>query len=493
MRSIKRIIFILIAVVGLMLQGCDNYLDVNEDPNNPSNVSVDLVLPAAQASVVIVTRGAEISTLGGFWAQYYTQSPECQQYQDIDQLRITTDWADRLWIEAYAGGLNDLKNVYTRSDNNSYKLIAEVLSCYTFQILADLFDQIPYSEALQGSAVKSPKYDSGEEIYPDLLARLDAALAAYAEDDGGVVKNDMIFDGDMNAWVRFANSLKLKILMRMSYSSIADNTAALDVAQNADHILADVTFDNYVNQLNRKNPIYENEKDLQNLNCDNWRASRSLISYLDSLEDGRVEGIYVPSATGSLFNGNLQGNNTFAAAGPNNSFATSNINPTDPSVLMSRVEVLLLRAEAEARFGSASAAKALYDQAVTADFARRGGGSAADFIGVGGVYEYPEGGSIEDQVKAIAYQRWIAMATTQNIEGFFERNRTGYPEYLLSGRPDTLTIAQSFGKLTHHRLSSLAVGQNPKRVWFPNVSVQSNSNSPSQPASLAVKVWWDKK
>lgn len=493
MKYIKNIYLLIFIATGIFLQSCNNYLDVNTDPNNPSEVGIDLILPAAQTSVVIVTRGAEISTLGGFWAQYYTQSPECGQYRDIDQLNVNTDWADRIWTEAYAGGLNDLKRVYDKTENTSYRLITEVLTCYTFQILVDLFDKIPYSEALKGTEFKSPKYESGEEIYPSLLSRIDNALEAYSENPGSEVKNDIILNGDMDAWVKFANSLKFKILMRMSYSSIANNAEALNLARSGDLILNDVLFDNYQVQLNRKNPIYENEKDLQNLNCDNWRASRTLISYLDSLEDTRVSSIYIASEEDSLFNGNLQGNYSFNAAGYNDEYATSNIGPVDPSVLMSEVEVLLLMAEAEARFGSASTAKTLYDQAVTSDFSRKDVGSAASFIEAGAIYEYPEAESMEDQVKAIAYQRWIALANTQNIEAFFERNRTGYPAYNTSSTPQNLSIDEAFGMLTHHRNSVLGVGQNPKRMWFPDISVRSNSNAPAQPASLAVKVWWDKK
>lgn len=489
MRYIKNIVFLLVVTSTAFLQSCNNYLDVNTDPNNPTEVSIDLVLPAAQISVTVFARGAEISTLGGFWAQYYTQSPDCGQHVDIDALRITTTWADRLWLEVFAGGLNDLKYIYENTDNTSYKLITEVLSCYTFQLLVDVFDKVPYSEALRGTEIKAPKYDDGEDIYVDLLRRIDDAVAAYESNPGGAVSGDVILNGDMDAWVRFANSLKLKILMRMSYSDIARNNDALLLAQTGDFILDDVELI----YTGTANPIFANEKGAA-ISCDNWRASKSLILYLDSLEDTRISAIYNPSVAGGLFTGNLQGNNNLGGgATQNNNFSTSNIKATDPSILMSTVEVGLFRAEAEARFGSAATAKTLYDQAVSDDFAKRDAGSAADFIGVDGVYEFPEGGSTEDQVKAIAYQRWIAMANIANIEGFLERNRTGYPDYHPSGTPIELTDAERFGLLTHHARSALPVGQNPKRVWFPNISVRSNSNTPSQASSLAVKVWWDNK
>src|SRR5690606_12113431 len=120
--------------------------------------------------------------LGGMWAQYYTQSPSAGQYDDIDQYNVDTEFADRLWIELYAGALNDLeyvKDESTADEDPATFLIATVLQAYTFQYLVDVFGDVPYLEALQGNDNITPAPTPGEEIYLDQLSKIDAAVAAY--------------------------------------------------------------------------------------------------------------------------------------------------------------------------------------------------------------------------------------------------------------------------------------------------------------------------
>ena len=169
--------YILIGVFALTLFGCEKYLDVNTDPNNPQDVTADFILPAAQTSVAI-TMGNSYFNLGGFWSQYYTQSPTASQYKKMEAYNLTTDFFDREWSEAYAGGLNDLEIIRSKSTvsgDHAYYLIATLLQAYTFQMLADLYDDIPFFDALKGvsDGTLNPKFDNGADIYPVLLERID--------------------------------------------------------------------------------------------------------------------------------------------------------------------------------------------------------------------------------------------------------------------------------------------------------------------------------
>ena len=96
------------------MRGCKDYLDINDDPNNPTDATLDLILPVGIASVGIQVGGSYLN-LGGFWSQYYTQSPDAGQYEDIDEYNITADFFDRQWTDIYAGGINDLETIRTQS------------------------------------------------------------------------------------------------------------------------------------------------------------------------------------------------------------------------------------------------------------------------------------------------------------------------------------------------------------------------------------------
>ncbi|MGB0177449.1 MAG: SusD/RagB family nutrient-binding outer membrane lipoprotein, partial [Owenweeksia sp.] len=158
------------------------------------------------------------------------------------------------------------------------------------------------------------------------------------------------------------------------------------------------------------------------------------------------------------------------------------VGPLKPIVLFSTAEVQFLIAEVQERFGGGG--KAAYDAGVQASFDMYGLGSAAAFTGPGGAYEYNVAGTQEDRIKQIMTQKWAAMANSQNLEAFFEINRTGYPEYKI------LADAQP-GDLVYSLASVLSPGQSPQRLLYADVSKSRNPNVPAQPAGgIAAPVWW---
>ena len=96
-----------------------------------------------------------------------------------------------------------------------------VIQSYTFQILADLYDQIPFSEALKGDeGIITPVYEHGQNVYDSLIARIDFALSSDYENDDleKVGAEDILFEGKIDKWIEFANTLKLKIYLRQLYT-----------------------------------------------------------------------------------------------------------------------------------------------------------------------------------------------------------------------------------------------------------------------------------
>lgn len=491
MKNIVKALFLSTIII---TAGCNEFYDINTSPNNPADASIDLVLPAAQASVA-VTFGGSYHNLGGFWAQYYTQSPDAGQYENIDEYNVLPDFFDGEWGEIYAGGLNDLEVIRqkaTESEDHSYYLIATLMQAYTFQMLADLYGEIPFSEALKGADEVqnlNPGFDNGADIYPELLNMIDEAVKRYedatvAGEDPG--ESDLIYGGDMNSWIQFANTLKLKMYIRMAYTSSADAGAVNELLTDGNFITSDATVSQFGAEEGKRNPFYEIQ--LDRLGGVNQRASNSMLKYLVKNADPRIDGIYVPGASGHQ--AKEQGD--FATRDISaDDLSSINIGETAPVYLMSLAEKDFLVAEAEVRYNAGANAQAAYESGIENSFAMNGVAGASALYGAGGPYEWQATGTVETDIEQIMMQKWVALANFQNLEAFFEINRTHIPPFSTAakGTPgDTATLTVSYA-------SVLPAGNTPKRLFIPDVEIQRNSSVGGQTegSSLATKVWWDQK
>ncbi|MEQ9261670.1 MAG: SusD/RagB family nutrient-binding outer membrane lipoprotein [Owenweeksia sp.] len=481
-------IFRTIAIASLFVwsaTSCEKYLDVNDDPNKTEFASLDVVLPAAQASTCIHV-GGELYNLGGFWAQYHTQSPDAGQYEDMDAYNVSADFFDRTWQELYAGALRDYKYIKDEADgtNNAYYLVATLMEAYTYQVLVDLYGQVPYSEALQGeNSNLTPAYDDGPAIYISLLDNIDDAMGRYATDpSNGPVPtgNDLIFGGNMSRWVQFGNTLKLKMLLRAyQVPSVFDQAQALALANGGNLLTTNAQMTTFEAAPNKSNPFYDVNYD--RLGGVNHAASQSMVSYFIDNDDIRLIAVYEPNDD-SVFTTKPQGD--FANRDiPFDDLAEPIVTALKPITLFSAAESYFLQAEALERFGGSG--QAAYEAGIQASFAMYGySDTAGTYYGPGGAYEWNAAGTPEDRIKQIMTQKWAAMANSQNLEAFFEINRTGYPEFR------TLANAQP-GDLVYSLASVLAPGQSPQRLLFADVSVSRNPNSPTQPnGGLAAPIWW---
>lgn len=512
MKKVYKII-LLIALTGLI--SCDEELNINTDPNAPAEITPGLALSSAQASLMTVV-GGDLMNLGGFYAQYHTQSPSASQYENIDQYNINATYADRLWTELYAGCLNDLKFVIEESEatgDTGTVLIGNCLSAYTFQLLVDLFGDVPYAEALQGLDNFTPSVDTGEVIYTDLLARIDAALAAYQANptESSVGNQDEIYGGDMEQWVRFANTLKLKMYMRMSYTSMANPTAVTELIAENNFITEDAAFRNFDNTTGKRNPWYEVQNiflgDINNI------ASNTLHSFYVENNDPRRDAVYRMSNTGTY--GSLPqgagGEFTNTAV----SYARPNFRPRTPVFFMTVAESYFLQAEGLIRYAGGAGAKEKYDAGVLASFntyqanfftddptdlppdpededtepftPAEATAFAAALTAPGGAYEYQVGGSVEETVRQVMIQKWAALANVNNIEAYIETTRTKFPEVVAEG-----TENYAEGNRIPSRISVLGGTTVPSILFYPEDEVNRNPNV-TQRSTLTENVWWDQK
>ncbi len=488
MKNIIKFLFLTI-----MITSCEKDLNINTNPNTPTGVDKSFILTAAQGSIATVI-GGDLTNLGGFLAQYHTQAPSASQYLSIDSYNMNTDYANRLWSELYAGGLNDLKYVKEvaedENDTGSY-LIATVLQAYTYQVLTDLFGSIPYSESLLGSQNINPAPDAGEVIYPALIASIDDALTKYKNDPvpSTVGKQDVIYNANMGDWIKFANTLKLKMYLRMAYTTLANPAAVNTLMAENNFITSDAKFSVYsaVLEENKNNPFYDVQID--RIGDVNNIASLSLLNFYVDNNDPRIDAVYRKNAT-NAHRGIDQGDrNSYGGSILATAFSRPNIVFNTPVYLMTVSESNFLQAEALIRYAAGAGASAKYNAGVLNSFLtyKLTAAQANALTAPGGAYAYVPSANVETALRQVMVQKWASLAYINNIEAFFEISRTKYPEIVTFG-----TQNYTIGNLIVSRNSVLPGGQTPKSLFYPDNEVTRNT-SLQQKGSLTEKIWWDKK
>jgi hypothetical protein len=481
----KRILIIL-TILSTTLVSCESWLDVNDNPNVPTEVTTELVLPAAEASIAVQVGGMLFNT-GGFYAQYWSQAPEANQYNGLDKFDVKTDFLDNQYTELYAGALNDLEYIRTASteqeDWGNY-LVATVLRAYTYQLLVDLIDKVPYTESLQGTGILNPVFDDGKVVYDGLITELDDALGRVTGSEI-VASTDMLLGADIDEWIGFANAMKLKIFMRQSETA-SNHSAEVKALIDANNFMSmDVMFASFADEQNKRNPWYDTEVD--RLGGVNHVATHNIISYLKSTADPRLETIWAAATVNDQYNGNFPAGKTIPGI-KNEDFSFPIVGATQPIYLYTMSELYFFIAEAELRYNNdATAAKAAYESAIDASIALHGIATpGSELYGAGKPIEFNE------THKQIMMQKWVSLALVNNIEAWFEIKRTEYPSISdatvasIQSNPDAYTPGDRIKPYEN----TLGDGKWLTRFYYPDAAVSSNENTPSQPA-LTDKVWWD--
>jgi len=495
----KTLIYSITALVLFFgLYGCSkDWLDVNQDPNNPANASAELAFPAGVLSVG-ATGGGYYNLIGGFWSQYWAQSNSANQYKYIDQYQITSSDFNGQWREMYSNGLSDLNYVIAESEakeNWTFYLMGTVMQAYGFAMMVDFYNDIPYTEAFLGDAESpnfDPKFDAGYDVYKDLIARIDVALAKEATElTEAQANSDFLFGGDYDQWVRFANTLKLRMYLRMTYSHPAEAEAGVRSLEGAEFLASDAALKMFVNSENQDNPLYASDRRKLNVGT-NLRVSTTLYRYFEQNADPRLASILQdPTKNKPMPQGgyNIPTTQLDAPA-----VCVFKLAATDPVYFISDVESYLLQSEAVMRGWLTGDAKALYDMGVTAEFTRKGLDGSA-LIADGGVYAYPSTGTAEEKLEAIIMAKWAAFAGSQGHEAFFEQCRTGYPAVSAVPAWDkdngSYNDAYVGGKIVYS-IEGTTSGAFPMRLIYPQDEINLNANCPAQTA-ITDKVWWNKR
>lgn len=487
-------------VLALGGAGCRKQLDINQNPNFPTLAqgTPAQVFPVAVLATIAST-GGNLAIIGGMWSQFFTQAALAQQYTDVDSYNLpnTDGFIQGPWDQMFVDGLKNYQYVIDQAnaaqDWNSY-LMGTVMKAYTTEVLVDLYNSMPYSQALSGASQLNPKFDSGYAIYTTLISDIDTALGKdlNANTNTDMGSQDLVFGGDMDSWIAFANTLKLKMYLRMvnAYPSVARTGITALLGSGATFLgtaTGDASVTDFSSAPGLENPLYE--QNIFQLNTPvNLRASVTMLSWLNANNDPRVNYYYTPETSSGVITGINQGD--FRSI--NTAYSTAAVfteSPTDPVELISAAESYFLQAEADVRYNGGANARTLYNQGVTAAF-NYTGNDASSFIAPGGTYAWGaevENGAPLSQLAQIIRQKWAASAYgCHGIESWFDLNRTGYPAKSPVYSTDPAYVP---GQLVVVPNSVLGPGQLPKRLIYPYDEVSRNTNAPAT-VSITTPVWW---
>lgn len=240
MKKIKNILLLALAVSAV---SCSKQLDINSDPNNPTAVKSSVLLPRIEKFLgSSLASGSE----GGFGQNLSVYMHQMTMYGDADQYGASASdfyWGQG-WDFAYRNVLTNTDLIIkgsTELGDLKYAGIAKVIKAYTFSVLVDLYGSVPFSESNQlVEGIKYPKYDDGKEIYPQLIALLDDAIANFNDNSGSDLNlpgnDDAIYKGDIKKWLKAATSIKFKLLLQQR--KVKDVSAELNTLINSGNLIS---------------------------------------------------------------------------------------------------------------------------------------------------------------------------------------------------------------------------------------------------------------
>lgn len=508
--------FLVLAV----FSSCDDYLDINENKNKPTSVKPELVLPQALAATALVLNaynnygmqiGGYAANAGGFGG-----------FNETVSYAYTPNNYNNLWPVTY-DNLEDYQYIIdqTADDelNVDFNAVATIMKVYGFQLLVDAYNNVPYTQALQGSKFLTPAYDDAATIYASLAAELDGAISAINAGSSLALKNDIsnydiVFGGDMEAWVKLANTIKLRLMVRGKDKVTFSNTGF----DAAGFLTEDALINpGYTRDNNRQNPKWNSWAFLYtgSAGTKSWIPSSYIMTFyngtkLDDPDRGAAmyyefpatgtnqlgyESTGIPKSPDGSFwypsterDGTAAGDATGVLKGPDAGFP-----------LFTAAESYFLQAEAAVVGITGGSPKALFENGIAASFKY--------------LYQYPDGtykaghdtdaaayiadnntsplvnfdlaASNPQKIEAIITQKYIALNMVHSHEGWNEYRRTGYPT--VSGTAPTTTFASIVSQNTQ-RPDRL-----PTRILYPSTEIQYNpANVPPSVNSFNSLIFWAK-
>lgn len=541
MNRFKSIIWVLV-LTGVLSTACtDKFAEYNQNPNNVTED--DLQMDNIFLGAFFVKMIQNIFPYGG------TGSSSTNAYQNVENLHgdvyggyhgqthnwstsgdgltynFSMGWNGSLFSVLYTGVMGNWKFIKERTELDYPDLfaVAQMIKIYAAQRTTDSFGPIPYSKAGEGIG---SEYDSQSDIYYSLLEELTTAiktLKPYADRGSSLLQLfDDVYKGNYAQWVRFGNTLKLRIAMRMAY---VDATAAQKAAEEAVNDSYGVMTENDANAIIRgvdsSSRTYNNPLGGLTEDYNEARMSANMESFLVGYNDPRLSAYFKP-ATNPDDNTNtqervprvylgLRSGLRISDAQAKRYVSYSKLKSDFEIIWMTAAEAYFLRAEGALReWNMGGTAQGLYEEGIRKSFEQWRAGDASAYladetskpktyedemasahnIGEGSrlstiTIKWNEGAGFEEKLERIITQKWIAIYPNGQ-EAWSEFRRTRYPKLF------PVHVNNSGGTIN----TDIQI----RRVPYPTSEYRTNEENLLNGIKLlggsdngGTRLWWDKK
>ncbi len=513
--NIKNKLFQFVLLFGIAgTVSCKKQLDTNL--TDPNGIGIDAIKGKdvfSQALVSTATNkiGANISTgtnnydytqnWMGYWARNTDWAASGSQAQ-VENFQLPTSFSNGVWQSLYHN-IYDYNYVIGNSTANSILPGAsKVMRAMAFQDLVDQFGNIPYFQA-GNPTITTPEYDSAATIYKDLAAQIDTAIteinASQSTPDDA---SDVMFKGSKTLWTQFANTIKLRILLRQVPNVYPANDPYISAELN--NVSAQGGFlgagqdalinPGFADATTEQNPFWADygfqpggdpgppQVGTYYQNYNFFCANVNMMDFLNSTSDPRLSYFYGLNAANG-YGANVLGASTTPVS------QTSPIGPgilqkaSMSAILLSASQSFFMQAEAAQRGMISGNFTSLYQQAVEESFRYLGVpayNTAADNFIANSTSDLVNIGISANPLQTILYQKWVAECGLDPLENYSDYRRTGFPVFTMIS-------------------ASVAPGTPmPKRLLYPQseytqnpVNLQANLGAASQPASdINKKIFW---
>lgn len=437
----KRIALIVLLVLGF--QACDaGFESLNENPNQPTEISSSAVLPGAIRSSV--NASVNMSYLVG---NNIAQLTAKTLRKEVD-LYLWNSFNNFVWDPMY-NSLRDIEGLYNlgvEENNPAVQGVALVLRSWVFSVLTDAYGDIPYTEAISAdNGIIFPVYNNQQDIYlgeNGLLATLDEAAQLLSS--GGNLDGDILYNGDTDKWRRLANALQLRLWMRVAEKVPSDAASNIQRLSNAS-LMRDHTDGGLLTYLG----VAPNQFPTQPLKIGDFdavNASDRMVDSLTNWSDPRLE-IYARPVNASalpeaepFYAGLVNGADQGGGSRLGYIYYDYPNHPVVPEeaqgIIMTHAEQEFILAEAAQRGFISASAENYYNSGVLSSMLQYGADSFLPYTAINGtqintVSDYlaqPQVAlsSADDPLERIAAQKWIALFFT-GLEPWFDWRRTGRP------------------------------------------------------------------
>ena len=451
----------------LVLGSCKKWIDtsINDNPDAPKDVPMSSLLPTIEATMAYNTVGGNDNVrVTSMWMQYLSgvarqsQAEANYLYRDLD--------INNLWNYNYATTMIDLKKLLGKAETEKhyfYLGIGEVLMANTLGVSSDVWGDMPYSEAFQGLANLSPKFDTQEALYAEIKRLLDDAITNLSNPNfNGAVGGDLIYGGDAGMWLKAAHALQARYALHLSKLKTTAYADAL--AQIADAIGSndeDCTF-NFLTADAATNPFFQFMDQRGDMTM-----HKTFVDTLIGRFDPRLAAFAAPNAHG-LYVGSDWGYSGDTASLPGPAYASKN----SPVPFITYVECLFIQSECLFKTGDENGARVALFAGLKASLEKWGVYSDLYYNSYVANVTPLTGDRL---FKEIMMEKWIALY--YQIEAYNDYRRTNNVIGLVAN-PTPATGSPE--------------GMIPSRFPYSTDEKAYNTNTPTVGVSIWDHGWWDK-